>query len=348
VLVAILLAIIVLAVILAVTSLTAPPAKAPAVPPTPGPATLRPAPTATVKTPGPRPTATHVKKTALGQGPRDAAASMALFQRAPGQRDIRGKSSPTADPRSGRLAYFRSAGSAYAGSPLFLTNPEGRSDLLVGHGDALVRPVWSPDGRYLLYVRVQATRRFPGARWTLLEVDVQSRHTAVLAAYDALNLSPLGWQGDKALYLVANTTDSSVYAVSRGRPSLMGILMPQVLTTAFLSPDGTHIAFEAPANCVYCTLDTYDLSAQLPTIGPSGFSNESAVAWTRDGRELVAFLGGRLTVLDTDLHPVQSFRAPAGLPSVWSHLMRASVSPSDITLVDSVTGQRFLTGPAQR
>lgn len=341
-LVAVLLAIVVLAIILAVASLTAPPAKAPSVPSTPGPSTVRPAATNTpqISTPRPAPTATHTKKTALGPPPA-AAAGIQLLDRTPAHNRFQAMGSPSADPGGGRLAYFRPARRAYVASPLLLSGRGGQPASAVGYGDALVRPAWSANGRYLLYVRVRPTRHFPGARWSLMQLDTARLRTVRLAVHDALNLLPLGWKGNRPLYLLANSTDSSLYTVSGGQPSQLAMVMPQVLTTAFLSPDGAHLGFAAPANCVYCTLDSFDLSTLVASIGPSGFSNESDLAWTADGKSMVTVLDHRLTVLDTDLRPVRSLPAPPGLPSVWPHRMRATVSPSQIRLVDSVTGQRF-------
>jgi hypothetical protein len=174
-----------------------------------------------------------------------------------------------------------------------------------------------------------------------MRADVQGRRSTTLVHVDAMNVTPLGWSGQKILYLVANTTDTSTYTLFHGHAKLVSILMPQVITSALLSPGGRYIAFAAPTNCVYCTFDIYDLGYLSVWVGPSGFANERDIAWSNDARAFVTLVGRKLAVIGSDSHAVQLFTVPAGLPAIWSHSMEATVSSRSVTLRDTVTGRVY-------
>jgi hypothetical protein len=117
--------------------------------------------------------------------------------------------------------------------------------------------------------------------------------------------------------------------------------MGQPILTAYLSPDGRSMAFAAPANCLYCTVDLYDLAEQRVWDGPSGVNNETALAWTGDSRQVVALAGHRLLTVDRTSENVGSAPAPYNLPRRWIHPMSATITRGHVTLTDTVTGARY-------
>jgi WD40 repeat protein len=155
---------------------------------------------------------------------------------------------------------------------------------------------------------------------------------------------PLGWHGSGPLYLVASATDTSLFTLSHGGRQFLSILMPQVITSASLSPPGSYIAFAAPANCFYCTYDVFNLDALHSAVGPSGGTSERDIAWFRNGRSLAVPLKSQISVLDpVTLHVRSVFPTPPGLPRVWSHSLLASVRGKTFTLTDTVTGKAYRT-----
>jgi hypothetical protein len=167
----------------------------------------------------------------------------------------------------------------------------------------------------------------------------------MLVSLDALNLEPLGWADGRVLYLIANSTDTSIFSVSRGKNSFVGILMSQVITSAALSPTGRYIAFSAPTNCGYCTLDIYDLSRQWLWIGPSGMTNYDRFVWATDGHSLVAQVGVGLISLDARLHSINQFHATGDLARLFAPSLRARLGRDSLVLEDARTGLSLVARP---
>ncbi|MGI8826870.1 MAG: hypothetical protein ACR2JC_14755 [Chloroflexota bacterium] len=243
---------------------------------------------------------------------------------------------------SGSLAFFGGSGGAYAASPLYVQPPRTRAAFRVGYGDALIRPVWSRDGDRLLYVGVQETSRVPKALWSLWSVDISSRASRRLVLIPALNVAPLGWERHRALFLRADGADSSLYTVAPGSLKLTGILLPQPLVTAFLSPDGRYIAAAAPTGCGWCTLDIYNVETVALWTGPSGIPDERDIAWSRDGRYLATLMQNRLEASTPDGRVIGEFSPPARLPRSWQHLFEARLASHNLILWDTVTGSRYV------
>jgi hypothetical protein len=323
-LVVIVLTALLLAALLVVSTLLAPSAKAPTQTvtiPTPPLTPARP----TVTTPKPtRPTATPVKKK------KDVSLAPPVLS------DLRPHSYLT--PRS---AYFEGHGGAYGGITLRFRDRLVGASFVVGQADPFVRPVWSRDYGALLYVRVRSTSRYPGALWTLLRYSVSSHRSVVVAHANAMQLAPLGWAGGGDLYLVATSSDTSIYQSSRRGKSFISMLMPQPITSGVLSPDGKYLAFTAPGSCSYCTLDIFDLSARTTWNGPSGMTSEYQAAWSSDSHYLVTLSANRLAAIDVHSHEVSYFTKPSHLPSTWSSGVRAIVSPRSLTLLDGNTGRAY-------
>lgn len=340
-------------VILAVSSLTAPTAKAPSPtvsvptpPPTPGPnATPHLNPTRT-PTHGPAATPSATKKKGLSVGPDMAGRPLAetspsrLYAPAVGAaRQVPPNATLSND---GRLAaYFDGGGDAYSGK-LDLVDTSSGARTSVGNADPYVRPVWSQDNRYLLYVRVVQTRAFPDAHWSLLRLDTRSHRVDVVARANAMTLIPLGWSGRRLLYLVGNSTDTSLFARTARRSEFVSIVMAQPLTTATLAPNGRYIALGAPTTCyALCTLDIFDVHRPATWIGPTGMPDEFTLAWTDDGETVVTILKGRLATIQADTHATHFYSIPASLPRSWRHPMRAAILSDGLRLTDTITGRTY-------
>jgi hypothetical protein len=339
--------VIMLVAILVASSLTAPSVHAPAPTPPATPRALSTPTPAKTRTTKPVPTPTK-KKGALDKprsqkGPRGGLADSSdrkLVDRA--LLHIKGRhQNSTSLPGVTPIAFFKRTGGAYSANPLFVASSPSAQPRRVGFGDAFVNPVWSPGRRFLAYVRVSETSSFPGAHWSLIQLDIRSGHEEVAARDDALSLTPLGWSLGRLIYMVANSTDTSIYASIAGHAEFLGIMIAQPLVSASLSPDGRHIAFATPTSCAYCTVNEYELNEGSVWTGPTGMPNETTLTWTADGSALVALVGDHLRVLSEDDHASHEFAVPRGLPSRWEHPMQATISGDAIRLIDTVTGKSF-------
>jgi hypothetical protein len=252
-------------------------------------------------------------------------------------RHLKATSRPGVTP----IAFFERTGGAYSANPLFVASSPTAPARRFGYGDAFVAPVWSPQRRFLAYVRVSETTSFPGAHWSLIRLDVRSGHEEVVAQHNAMNLTPLGWSLGRLIYMVANSTDTSIYASAAGHAKFLGIMVAQPVVTASLSPDGRHIAFATPTSCAFCTVNDYELNEGSVWTGPTGMPNETTLSWTADGSALVTLMGNHLHVFLVDDDVSRDFAVPEGLPSRWEHPMAAMVSDDAVRLVDTVTRRVF-------
>lgn len=329
--------------ILVVSSLSAPSAKAPTTPPTPGPITPVTSPVAptaakTATVTGARPTPSPTHRKTLGSivgtdrrtGLAERRASRALL--------VRAASAQVAVRAHGMVATFAAAGGPATARRLAVQRlPHGRS-VALGPADSLVRPVWSSDARYLLYVRVTPSARAPGASWQLMEYDAWRHTNSRLVEMGGLALTPLGWSGRAPLFMVASTTDTSIYALRGGLPRFVTVLASQVITSAVLSPSRPIVAFAAPTNCYNCTLDFLDLRTRTAWSGPSGFLDESELAWSGDGRSVVTMLHGRLAVATATPGAATRLGPAVDLPLKWQHSLEVRAGRSSVHVRDTIDG----------
>jgi hypothetical protein len=338
--------------ILVVSSLTAPSAKAPTTPPSPGPITPLTTPTSATPgtkhataTPGAVPSPTHKKKT-LGSLLQHSTHVTAL-ERSPGISLLRRAAQQTAAGivvrSQRRLVWFTAAANGVAAARLWIrTLPAGMA-LNVGSADPLVKPVWSSNGRLLLYVRSMQSRAHPGVRWTLLQYDSQTRTSTKLASLFGYGMTPLGWWHHQPLFLAVTATDTSVYAASAGRPHFLTVLAPQVITSAALSPHTPIVAFAAPTNCYNCTLEFFDLRTSTEWNGPSWIAGEDQFAWTQDGRNVATVVHNRVAVVSSSAPVHLRVGRSIASPSLWLHSLRISILPSGVRLLDTVSGRTFVS-----
>jgi hypothetical protein len=191
-------------------------------------------------------------------------------------------------------------------------------------------------------VRVTATAAFPGARWTLFQLDTATLHSSLLAQADAMSLVPLGWSSGHVEYLVGTSTDTSVYAHTTGGNHLVSIVLPQPVVSASLSPNGRFIATASPTDCSSsCTVIVFDLKKLAAWYGPSGIARESDLAWLPRSHQLLSFRLGKLVMIDVRARTTRSLAAP-GLPAAWLHPMQATRAGRTIRLRDTVNGTVFV------
>jgi hypothetical protein len=345
----IILVIILFIVIEVVSSLTAPPAKAPVIPPSPA-RPIIPTPRVTPHaTPHstPRATPQSTPRTA----PHATAKPTAKSTAAPG-RDVALGNATLAEFRSARtsgarwIARFSGPGDAYQGKALVISfGPEG-TERVIGRADPYVRPVWSPDQRSLLFVRARQVRQAPGASWSLDLFNRTTGTTREIAAERSMGVWPLGWRGGAVLFAVSNGSDTSLYERAQGKTRFLSILVPQVVSAPSLSPDARNVVFLTPADCSFCALSIFDLDALTTWFGPAGAPSEYDVAWTADGRDVAAVLSGKLALIDVSSHHTSLYALPAGLPAIWQHPMSARIVVGGLELVDQVTGRVYRAGPA--
>ncbi len=351
----VILVLLLLLAIIIVSSFSAQTVKAPSVQPTPGPL---PTPIRTVK---PGPSVGPTRKPGPTVGPTRKRAKYDVgWNHAPVKRNSAAERAPahvlsilatrraasnTDTPaRQWRTAFTINTVDP-AHSVLWVRSLHSARAMQVRNVDSLIQPVWAPSGDRFLFVRVAATVTYPGERWSLNRFDLRSGRAVSLTSAVAMNLAPLGWQGSRALYATASATDTSIYAVRQGHVSFVSILIPQPLVTAIMSPDAHYVAFAAPTNCSYCTLDIFDLQSQSLWIGPSGLPDEHHLAWTADSQKLATVLKGRVAAIDVDSHQIRLYGGSASLERAWADDPTARADATGVTLFDPVTGGHYRSTP---
>ncbi len=333
--------------ILVVSSLSAPSVKAPTAPPTPGPITpiTTPRTTTPSTTPHAVPSPTHKKKT-LGSTLKGRPAVLAL-ERSPGlsmlERAAAWSPGGIAVRSHDRVAWFDPSGHGNPSAMLHVRFLVRGNEVAVGRADSLVKPVWSESGRFLLYVAHSRQRSPAAARWTLLQFDARNRTSSRLATLAGFAMTPLGWWRAKPLFLLANSSDTSLFTIEAGRAHFIDVLAPQVITSAALSPRAPVIAFVAPTNCYNCTLELFDLRMRDAWSGPSGIANESLVAWSNDGGHVLTMVNGRIVVEPASAGSGPEFGGAVALPKTWRHSLSVSIRGGGVRIVDRITGQSEFT-----
>ena len=237
------------------------------------------------------------------------------------------------------IAWFPTTDNTSPSSLLFVRSIPGGKTRKIGAADSMIKPVWSRDGRFLLYATSFQSRMFLGARWTLMQYDYQNRSTRRLASLPGVALVPLGWWHGHPLFLVANSTDSSLYIARAGTSHFLGVLAPQVITSAALSSRSPLVAFVAPTNCYNCTLELFDLRTRSEWNGPSGIADESQLAWSTDGMSVVTTLHSMIAVVPASIGTQVRLGRAVDMPKTWSHSLRVTISPSGVHLLDTITGR---------
>lgn len=329
--------------ILVVSSLSAPSAKAPTNPPTPGPITPLTVPTAATpgavpasRTPRAIPSPTHKKKT-LGSILRARPSLIALERAAPRSLLMRAAAqvASVAIRSHHHLVWFASSSNRPVVRPLLIRSLPHGVTRSIGPADSLVKPVWSTDGRFVLYVVPSSLRSPFAVAWTLRQYDSQTGLATQLATSPGIAMVPLGWWHGEALFLVATSTDTSIYTARGGRAHFVAVLAPQIITSAALSPLGSQVAFIAPTNCYNCTVEVFDLRTLTEWNGPSGITDESQLAWSRDGQNVITLLHRRIGVIHAATGGRVRLTHVVRMPKLWQHSLQVSVLPAGVRVYDT-------------
>jgi hypothetical protein len=341
--------------LLVVSSLTAPAVNAPPAtstpgtitpPSTPGPVTpgksktpgksttpgATPKPTAAT-TPGATPTGTHKVK-------KDIALAPSSLLQADEVSAATERARHEAIAAEQWASFFSGRRDAYSGSVLYVRNGRLGRTIRVGVADPFVRPVWSRDHRFLLYVRVRAVHQFPGALWTLLRYDRTASQSIEIAQSRAMGLIPLGWRNGHTLFILSRASDSSVYAATGGHPHFLSVVTTQPLDAATLAPNGRFIAFATPSDCTWCSISVFDISALATWHAAVGSPDQSDFAWTADGSRVVTALEGRIASLAPENREIQLYSWPRGLALSWRPLT-VIMSNSEVRLSDPLSGVEY-------
>lgn len=337
---------------LVLSSLLAPKVQAPTVPTTPGPITpittpgrsLTPA--ATPRPSGPSRARPTVGPTSVRTGVKDIALVPARVEAKQRPHEIlRGLrlSRPGLKLEARFVAVFAGIGDAYQGRTLIVRDRlRPGAARVVGRADPFIQPVWSPGRRSLYFVRVRQVSGIPGAEWALWRWDRGSGALHPLTVARAMVMIPLGVTGGHFLYVLSRAADSVVNVIEAGKPKYMETLISQPVSSAFLAPNGSGIAFAAPSSCGYCTVDIYDLRNFWIWYGPTGAPSDLDIAWFADGTGLVTYRGGQLVTVTNEASVSGIYSVPKKLPRRWVTPLRAAVVGSTLRLTNLITGQVYL------
>jgi hypothetical protein len=328
---ALILLVLLIAAVAIVSTLVAPTAKAPG---TTNPPTAPPTPAAPTATPGAKATKTPAAKPTATKAKKEMAARALLHA-------MRTAQLSGAARHGDLLAWFGTVHGADATATLHVSR--SGTSTTIGAANPYVRPIWSTDARSLLYVRARPVSAFPGVSWTVYRYDVADGRSTALLTRRALHVQPLGWSHGAVLVAIATQADTSLTSIRNGHASHVTVVMPQLLTSTQLSPDGDALAFVAPANCITtCTLDLFDLATLRAWVGPTGVRASGDFAWTANGSAVVADMGSSLLVLTARDHAITQVTAPAGLPHTWRHPFQAALRTDTLRLTDSVTQSTYV------
>lgn len=243
-------------------------------------------------------------------------------------------------PDGKRLAYaFLPKGTRNidSGASLAVVNIDGGETSLLTKGvDLQGRPLWSTDGKGVLYRRVTSLQD-NRLRHELLMVDIEQRQIKSLVTDNtALGLYPFGWSKDgRTVYysrLSEKGTEVMMLDTVSGNVGLVAHLSFGVARDLQLSPNGQEILFSAPkalgtgANYIIGTLSVDVRTKTILKEGPSDHYHPiwhpegDRIAYSSDPQETL----GRGGILDLgrDASAVVSvLTAPVGgfdLPLAWS------------------------------
>ncbi|MFB3829550.1 MAG: protein kinase [Bryobacteraceae bacterium] len=164
-------------------------------------------------------------------------------------------------------------------------------------------PAWSPDGRWIAFLRIS-----PGGRTAVMLIPAlggPERKTAEITTLAAsLYLySHLAWTRDGRALAVSHAggagETSGLFLVSTETGEKRRLTTGYALSPAF-SPDGSRLAYVRQSGTSACDLYVMDVAADLTPKGEPRrltFLNEAVggPAWTADGREIVFSSGGHLS-----------------------------------------------------
>lgn len=164
---------------------------------------------------------------------------------------------------------------------------------LAQDADLLVAPVFTEDGRGLLY------RRSDGTQQEVVRVDIEELTREVVhSEQTSFGVFPIGRRGEALLFARLSTEGTDVYRVERGgEPEFLLHASDDIARDWRLSPDGGALSFLAPIaeaeRVVYRarivsldSLEPLDLEGTVAVGDNSAATEQYGPIWTPDGRAL--------------------------------------------------------------
>lgn len=195
-------------------------------------------------------------------------------------------------------------------------------------------PAWSPDDRYIAFLRVVGSGR---AVMLVPSVGGPERKIADLPAFAAV----LSWTPDSK-WLATSLQDpsqgrSSIWLISVGTGERRRLTTPPTVTSGdgwpSISPDGRNLAFTrgmtnyAFAPCVLTLSQDYRPEGEPRELTTQRYSDVSGTAWTGDGREIV-FSAGAFFTRSLFRVTASGRHSPVRLPYALPDVLEPNISPT--------------------
>jgi Tol biopolymer transport system component len=194
----------------------------------------------------------------------------------------------------GRVAY---SSNRTGQSNIWVTSADGSSDINVSNNvdpeSLLLCPLWSPDGKYLVYLSQPIRSSLDGRSWHLFLADLNNNRRVVFSSETGFRL--IGWSGSGETVFIGRTrketpVDVEVQSVStiENKSSIIHVLKAAYSNSVRLSPDRRRIAFvsrEDGKDNVWIVAASGGDEKKL-TQNPDTKVNLGSVAWSPDGKTI--------------------------------------------------------------
>lgn len=193
--------------------------------------------------------------------------------------------SPAWAPAGGRIVFSDS-------TDLILVNDDGSGREVIVKGDGLGQPAWSPDGRFLAFVKGQSLESELGGALYIVRADGTGRRR-LARGFEAGNPA---WSPD-GRSIAFDDTRNAYYGIwlvnTRGgkpRRIVRGAGDPA------WSPDGKRIAFSRGLEGIFAARPDGSGEQKLAITLPPGWPGPDGIAWSPDGKRIAFASAGDVYV----------------------------------------------------
>jgi hypothetical protein len=246
---------------------------------------------------------------------------------------------PALSPDGKRIAFIQTDRDSGDSDVWVVDIATGKDTRITSDPEQNASPVWSPDGRQLVYVSVSVTGNvnsiYRKASDASGDAELIYQHTpgaAVVITDWSADGRLCFWAGDVTYQLPLNgdrkPTElfSGKYSVRAGR----------------FSPDGRYLAFSSNESGRFETYVGALASSGAKPVRISTDGALGAIAWRQDGKELYYMTLPGFAVMAVDVSTSPEFQA--GTPKVL--FRKAIAGPGQLSSVASADGQQFVFLPA--